>query len=103
RDNREQVQIWWCSCLRCYGNGASGRPRPKSVAMQCTYAPEIFTRRKKIRRDHEIRAGDARKKEHAETSGEVWVGIDVEIVAGHLRIRGIRPIEKERKLRRSSR
>ena len=93
RDNREQVQIWWCSCLSCRGDAAS-RPSKdqKSVAMQCTNAPKRYYGRQKIRRDHEIRAGERLSEIIPQIARVIRISIDVEIVAGHLRIRGVRPI-----------
>ncbi len=73
------------------------RPRTESIAVQSAHPPEIITGREQIRRDHEIGAGDALKQQHTEAARESRIGIDVELVSGHLRIGRIGPVEEERK------
>src|SRR4029078_8680436 len=67
------------------------------VAVQCTHTPKIISRREQIPRDHVIRAAWAHQQDHC-TDREIGTCVEFEIVAGHLRVRSIRPIHKEWKL-----
>ena len=63
--------------------------------MERADSPEV-TPGWEIGRDHVIGAGDALNEENPEVAAEIRIGIDVEIVADGLGIRGIGPIKRHR-------
>ena len=92
-ENREQIYIWR-SDRSGHRDRAPGRPETGHVAMQCTHTPKVISRREQIPRDHVIGAAWAHQQDHG-SQRKIGTCIEFEIVAGHLRVRSIRPIHKE--------
>ena len=92
-ENREQIYIRR-SDRSGHRDRAPSRPETGHVAVQCTHTPKIISRREQIPRDHVIGAAWAHQQDHS-SKREIGTCIEFEVVAGHLRIRSIRPIHKE--------
>ena len=65
--------------------------------MQSAHTPKIISRREQIPRDHVIGAAWA-QQQNTRSGREIGTCVDFNVVARHLRVRSIRPIEKEWKL-----
>ena len=62
--------------------------------MQRADSPKVAAGRK-IGGEHVIGAGDVLDQKHTELAAEIWIGIDVEVVTGDLRICRVGPIKSE--------
>src|SRR5262245_39525696 len=71
--------------------------------MNCTHTPEVLAGWKvidpldqRIRQNEVVGTTDALSEEHADGPGKIWVVINVDVVAGNLRVRGVGPVEQSR-------
>ena len=75
--------------------------------MNGTHTPEVRARREdigaldqRIRHDHVVGSGDPLDQQHADGAQEVGLVVDVDVVAGDLRVRRVGPVERERQRHR---